>query len=84
MADDYSQILFKDGDNMPRTTATGTAHAILANRVSWFFNFLGPSIHIDTACSGSMVAIDLACGSLCNGDSSMVSCTSSTLLDVTC
>jgi acyl transferase domain-containing protein len=73
MVDDYNRILLKDADNMPRTTATGTAHAILANRVSWFFNFLGPSIHIDTACSGSMVAMDLACNSLRNGDSSMAS-----------
>jgi acyl transferase domain-containing protein len=74
MANDYSQIILKDMDDIPRTTATGTANAILANRVSWFFNFFGPSIHIDTACSGSMVAVDLACNSLRNGDSSMVCC----------
>jgi acyl transferase domain-containing protein len=64
-------MLAMDADTMPRTTATGTSRAILANRVSWFFNLLGPSLHIDTACSGSMVAIDLACNSLRNGDSSM-------------
>ncbi|ORX94601.1 hypothetical protein BCR34DRAFT_608222 [Clohesyomyces aquaticus] len=71
MADDYSHIVCIDGDTMPRTAATGTARCILANRVSWFFNLLGPSLHIDTACSGSMVAVDLACNSLRNGDSSM-------------
>jgi acyl transferase domain-containing protein len=72
MADDYSQIIYIDPDTAPRSAATGTARAMLANRVSWYFNFLGPSLHIDTACSGSMVALDLACSSLRNGDSTMV------------
>ena len=79
MADDYSQIMYIDPDTTPRTAATGTTRAMLANRVSWYFNLLGPSLHIDTACSGSMVALDLACSSLRNGDSSMVSSINSPL-----
>jgi acyl transferase domain-containing protein len=73
MADDYSQLLNMDPDASPRNAATGTARAMLANRISWYFNLQGPSLHIDTACSGSMVALDLACSSLRNGESSMVS-----------
>lgn len=36
----------------------------IANRVSYFFDFLGPSMPIDTACSSALVAIHLACESL--------------------
>jgi acyl transferase domain-containing protein len=81
MIDDYNKFISKDPDAMPQTTATGTAHAIIANRISWFFNFLGPSLHVDTACSSGMVALDLACQSLRSADSSMVSL-SWTMLDL--
>ncbi|KAH7128160.1 hypothetical protein B0J11DRAFT_432191, partial [Dendryphion nanum] len=60
----YAYIVVMDGNAMPRTAATGIARSILAKRVSWFFNLLGPSLHIDTICSDSIVAIDLACNSL--------------------
>lgn len=42
-----------------------------ANRLSWFYNFLGPSTAVDTACSSSLNALNLACQTLRNGEATM-------------
>ncbi len=52
-------------------TTTGTAHSILANRLSFFLDLQGPSLAIDTACSSSLVAAHLACQSLRAGESDL-------------
>ncbi|EDV19158.1 uncharacterized protein TRIADDRAFT_62374 [Trichoplax adhaerens] len=39
---------------------TGCSSCMLSNRLSHYFNFNGPSIAIDTACSSSIVALDQA------------------------
>lgn len=40
-----------------------------ANRVSYYFDFNGPSLAVDTACSGSLTALHLACQSIQLGES---------------
>jgi acyl transferase domain-containing protein/pimeloyl-ACP methyl ester carboxylesterase/NAD(P)-dependent dehydrogenase (short-subunit alcohol dehydrogenase family) len=45
--------------------------ASIANRASYFFNFRGPSLAIDTMCSSSLMAIHLACESIRRGESTM-------------
>jgi natural product biosynthesis luciferase-like monooxygenase protein/amino acid adenylation domain-containing protein len=46
----------------------GNAQSIAANRLSYFFDFHGPSVAVDTACSSSLFAIHQACQSLRNGE----------------
>lgn len=42
--------------------------AAIANRISYFFNFNGPSIAVNTMCSSSLTAVHLACQSLLLGE----------------
>ncbi len=44
--------------------ATGSSAASVAGRISYFFNFHGPSVSIDTTCSSSLTAIYQAVNSL--------------------
>ncbi|WP_218007694.1 polyketide synthase, partial [Nocardia vinacea] len=51
-------------------SATGTHRAMIANRVSHFFDFTGPSLVLDSAQSSSLVAVHLACESIRRGECS--------------
>lgn len=47
--------------------ALGGSAATIANRVSYFCDFHGPSMTVDTMCSSSLTAIHLACESIRSG-----------------
>ncbi|HEX9925047.1 MAG TPA: SDR family NAD(P)-dependent oxidoreductase, partial [Anaerolineae bacterium] len=47
---------------------TNVAYWSIANRVSYIFDWQGPSLAVDTACSSSLTAIHLACESLKRGE----------------
>jgi polyketide synthase PksN len=51
-----------------RNFALSGSASTIANRVSYYFNFSGPSVALDTMCSSSLTAIHLACQSIRNGD----------------
>ncbi|KAI1762800.1 hypothetical protein GGR53DRAFT_399114 [Hypoxylon sp. FL1150] len=66
---DYAAIRAIDPDDYPRYEANGSmGTAMIANRISWYFDIKGPSISLDTACSSSLVALHLACQSIRTGE----------------
>ncbi len=69
--DDYERMLYEDVGRIDAYTGTGNAHSTVANRLSYVLGLHGPSLAVDTACSGSLVAIHLACQSLRSGDSEL-------------
>ena len=69
MSDDYSEIIRRDLNSLPTYAVTGTALAVMSNRISYFFDWHGPSMTIDTACSSSLVAIHQSVQNLRNKES---------------
>ncbi|KAK2608938.1 hypothetical protein QQS21_002514 [Conoideocrella luteorostrata] len=49
-------------------SATGALRSYIAGKVSHYFGWTGPGMTLDTACSASTVAIDLACRAILSGD----------------
>ncbi|MFJ7083451.1 amino acid adenylation domain-containing protein [Streptomyces griseus] len=70
---DYKILQFADlgFTSLAAHTATGTMMTMVSNRISYCFDFRGPSLSIDTACSSSLVAVHLACQALNNGESDL-------------
>ncbi|KAK4619132.1 Highly reducing polyketide synthase [Fulvia fulva] len=65
---DYADVRARDPTDRAPGVTVGVGRAILSNRISYFLNTQGPSMTIDTACSGSLVGLDVACRYLSNGE----------------
>ncbi|KAI1103410.1 putative polyketide synthase [Jackrogersella minutella] len=65
---DYADIQARDPDDRAPSVTVGVGRAILSNLISHFLNIHGPSMTIDTACSGSLVGVDVACRYLTSGE----------------
>ena len=64
---DYGEIQRRWHYHADLHTNTGAAVSLIANRVSYAFDFRGPSLVIDTACSSSLVALDIGARAINNG-----------------
>ncbi|WP_257389330.1 beta-ketoacyl synthase N-terminal-like domain-containing protein, partial [Tahibacter caeni] len=65
---DYSRLLQDAGVEVEAHLGVASSLAVIANRISYFFDFCGPSLLIDTACSSSLVALHTAVQSLRRGE----------------
>ena len=69
---DYSYLAMMDPRTAHPYAITGTASSIIANRVSYFYDFRGPSVAVDTACSSSLVAVHQGVQALRAGEADVV------------
>ncbi len=66
-SNDYANIQMKSPADVDVHTNSGSTLSIASNRISYLFNFKGPSLSVDTACSSALVAVNLACRSIWDG-----------------
>ncbi|EAS31990.3 iterative type I polyketide synthase [Coccidioides immitis RS] len=77
---DHMILMDADFETAMKHKPTGGQQSIISNRVSWFYDFSGPSITIDTACSSGIVAVHLAAQSLKSGDAEMAVVTGGSII----
>ena len=65
---DYGNLQLLDPSRIDVHTNTGGTVSVAANRVSYLFDFKGPSMAVDTACSSALVAVSLACRAIWSGE----------------
>lgn len=68
---DYLEMQSRSASSTELHRASGISPAVISNRVSYFFDFNGPSVTNDTACSSSLVAIEQAVQALRSGACSL-------------
>ncbi|WUN31047.1 HAD-IIIC family phosphatase [Kitasatospora sp. NBC_00315] len=61
------QLLGAQAQERGRPDALWGSAATVANRVSYFYDFHGPSLAVDTMCSSSLTSIHLACEAIRSG-----------------
>ncbi len=67
---DYAQLF--DKTQAPAQAFWGNSASIIPARIAYYLNLKGPAVTVDTACSGSLVAMHLGCQSLWTGETDLV------------
>jgi acyl transferase domain-containing protein len=81
MCQDFFTMQSQDHLAVPKYAVTGIAASNASSRASYFFDWHGPSMTIDTACSSSMVCVNEAVQALRSGTSRVaVACGTNLLL----
>jgi acyl transferase domain-containing protein/surfactin synthase thioesterase subunit len=65
---DYHDVLREQGIPPEAQSATGRAHSVLPNRLSFQLDLRGPSLAFETACSSALVAVSEAVHAMRRGD----------------
>ena len=72
MSSEWGALSMLDYPALTPQRGIGGGHAMVANRVSYHLNLVGPSVTVDTACSASLTAVHLACQALACRESDVV------------
>ncbi len=64
----YQHYHCYSADILKESVVSMSCHSSIANRVSYYFNLQGPSVAVNTMCSSSLIAIDMAYKALLTGD----------------
>src|SRR5579871_2861163 len=65
------QLLGLERSTPGRLLSLSASYGSIANRVSYCFDWHGPSLALDTMCSSSLTALHLACESLRKGETEL-------------
>ncbi|MFE2131216.1 type I polyketide synthase [Streptomyces amritsarensis] len=68
MGGEWGRLTMSDLARVTPLLGSGSSAGMAANRISYHFNFTGPSLAVDTACSSSLVAVHLAASALLTGE----------------
>jgi len=68
-ANDYADLAIQSGDEqIDHLSLTGVHRSLIANRLSYFMGWTGPSMTIDCGQSSSLVSVEQACAGLIRSD----------------
>lgn len=66
---EYKRIIEEGYPDLASMAVAGNIQPFIGSRISYLLDWKGPSMLINTTCSSSLVAVHMACQSICRGES---------------